>query len=124
VIQVSGSEIDFIKHSVTQVSSTQVSSTQIYAGELPLFQGQALKQFLSSHNYALQNTTVPTWTSFLTGTTPFNLNIEVTDLPRDGSTGRCLLALAIAQLTGFATNGTPTFLAIALKNQPCPNLGG
>jgi hypothetical protein len=35
----------------------------------------------------------------LGGTTPFNLNIAVTDLP----TGQ----LAEAQLTGFAANGTP-----------------
>jgi hypothetical protein len=66
---------------VTQIAIAQISSTQINPTEIPLTSSISLQQFLSSHNYTLQNTTVPTWLSFLTGTTPFNLNIAVTDLP-------------------------------------------
>jgi DNA/RNA endonuclease G (NUC1) len=82
-----------------QSSPTQVNSSQVNLIEIPFPSSISLQQFLSSHNYTLQNTTVPTWLSYLGGTTPFNLNIAVTDLP----TGQ----LAEAQLTGFAANGTP-----------------
>jgi hypothetical protein len=56
--------------------------------------------FLNRHSFDLNNTTIPTWTEFLTGTTPFNLNIEITDLP----TGQ----LAEANITRFDTFGRPT----------------
>jgi DNA/RNA endonuclease G (NUC1)/PKD repeat protein len=82
-----------------QINSLQVNPIQINASEISFSSSITLQQFLSSHNYTLQNTTIPTWTSFLTGTTPFNLNIEVTDLP----TGQ----LAEAQLTSFSPTGTP-----------------
>jgi hypothetical protein len=51
------------------------------------------------HDSNLQNTTVPTWLEFLQGTTPFNLNIEITDLP----TGQ----LAEATIAGFDSTGRP-----------------
>jgi hypothetical protein len=117
--EVRSSQVNLFQNRTTQVSTTQVSTTQVsiaqvntsqqstsqngtaqvYSRELPLTSSISLQQFLSSHNYNLQNTTVPTWLSYLGGTTPFNLNIAVTDLP----TGQ----LAEAQLTGFDANGRP-----------------
>jgi DNA/RNA endonuclease G (NUC1)/PKD repeat protein len=58
-----------------------------------------LNSWLLGHNPNLQNTTVPTWTEFLQSPTPFNLKIEVTDLP----TGQ----LAEATVTGYDTFGRP-----------------
>jgi hypothetical protein len=88
-----------------QINTAQINPRQLVSPlklnptEIPLTSSISLQQFLGSHNYSLQNTTVPTWLSYLGGTTPFNLNIAVTDLP----TGQ----LAEAQLTGFAADGTP-----------------
>jgi DNA/RNA endonuclease G (NUC1) len=93
-LDIRSSEIDTKQNSVSQINTSQINPT-----EIALTSSITLQQFLSSHNYNLQNTTVPTWLSHLTGTTPFNLNIEVTDLP----TGQ----LAEAQLTGFDANGKP-----------------
>jgi hypothetical protein len=84
---------------VTQIAIAQISSTQINPTEIPLTGSITLQQFLGSHNYTSQNTTVPTWLSFLTNTTPFNLTLDIRDLP----TGQ----LAEAQLTGFDANGRP-----------------
>jgi hypothetical protein len=64
-----------------QIGISQVGILQNNASEIPLPSSVTLQQFLSSHNFNLQNTTIPTWTEFLTGTTPFNLKIEITDLP-------------------------------------------
>jgi DNA/RNA endonuclease G (NUC1) len=103
--QVGTSQISTVQANSTQINSLQISTWKFGSGlenlptEIPLTSSITLQQFLSSHNYSLQNTTVPTWLSFLTGTTPFNLNIAVTDLP----TGQ----LAEAQLTGFDANGKP-----------------
>jgi hypothetical protein len=95
-IQIGSSKVSLPQISPTQVDAAQVStdrlitipwstanilSTQINPTEISLTSSISLQQFLGSHNYSLQNTTVPTWLSFLTGTTPFNLNIAVTDLP-------------------------------------------
>jgi large repetitive protein len=76
------------------------TNSQVNTSEIPLTSSITLQQFLSSHNFNLQNTTIPTWTEFLTGTTPFNLNIEITDLP----TGQ----LAEANITRFDPTGLPT----------------
>jgi hypothetical protein len=95
VLQVTPAKFNF-----WQNSPTQINSTQIDINEQPLPSSITLQQLLSSHNFSLQNTTVPTWLEFLQGTTPFNLNIEVTDLP----TGQ----LAEANITGFDPTGRPS----------------
>jgi DNA/RNA endonuclease G (NUC1) len=131
-LEISATEVDTLERALSKIAISKINPTQvspiegdissdstfeINCLEVPFPSSIALQQFtghlnsLNSHNYSLQNTTVPTWLSFLTGTTPFNLNIAVTDLP----TGQ----LAEAQLTGFAANGTPTFIGdtftLALK---------
>jgi hypothetical protein len=58
-----------------------------------------LNSWLFGHNPNPQNTTVPTWTEFLQSPTPFNLKIEIQDLP----TGQ----LASGTITGYDTNGRP-----------------
>ncbi len=87
-------QIDALKINLHQVNSTQINSTEI---SLP--SSIALQQFLSSHNFSLQNTSVPTWVEFLQGSSPFNLNIEIADLP----TGQ----LAEATITSFDPTGQP-----------------
>jgi DNA/RNA non-specific endonuclease len=119
--QISKSEVSTTKDSsfkvgTTQIGAAQIDPTQINSlqigtrnsgswfesgiREISLPSSITLQQFLSSHNFNLQNTTIPTWTEFLTGTTPFNLKIEITDLP----TGQ----LAEANITHFDSNGRPT----------------
>jgi hypothetical protein len=86
--QVRSSEIDTLKIAVNNTDSGQVSILQLASSQTSSIQNQiaqvnsievalpssiTLQQFLSSHNFNLQNTTIPTWTEFLTGTTPFNL---------------------------------------------------
>jgi large repetitive protein len=111
VSQISAAQIDSIQHHFSQNSSAEINTSQIGTDqfiraidldptEIPLPSSITLQQFLSSHNFNLQNTTIPTWTEFLTGTTPFNLKIEITDLP----TGQ----LAEANITHFDSNGRPT----------------
>jgi DNA/RNA endonuclease G (NUC1) len=117
--EISGSQVHFLQEGTTQVGTTQVSTTQvsttqlnssqlnssqnsfpqIHIRELPLASRVTLQQLFSSHNFSLQNTTVPTWLEYLQGTTPFNLNIEIADLP----TGQ----LAEANITGFDPTGHP-----------------
>jgi hypothetical protein len=79
--QISSAQISSIQISPIQISPTQIDGTQIDLTKISFPSSITLQQFLSSHNFNLQNTTIPTWTEFLTGTTPFNLNIEITDLP-------------------------------------------
>jgi hypothetical protein len=98
--EVSSIEVSSIQLATTQITSTQINPTQVNPTEISLPSSITLQQFLSSHNFNLQNTTIPTWTEFLTGTTPFNLKIEITDLP----TGQ----LAEANITHFDSNGLPT----------------
>jgi hypothetical protein len=74
--QISPSQINSLEVGTTEGSFGQANSSKI---SLP--SSVTLQQFLSSHNFNLQNTTISTWTEFLTGTTPFNLNIEITDRP-------------------------------------------
>gem|GEM_PF-6092981 len=97
-------QIDFSKIGTTQVNSSyaetsKLSSAQVNFDEATFTSSITLKQLLTSHNPNLQNTTVPTWTEFLQSPTPFNLKIEVIDLP----TGQ----LAEAAITGYDTNGRP-----------------
>jgi DNA/RNA endonuclease G (NUC1) len=84
----------------SQISSTDIKIIQVGHDKLSFTSSITFQQFLNSHNFNLQNTTIPTWTEFLTGTTPFNLNIEITDLP----TGQ----LAEANITHFDSTGRPT----------------
>ncbi|PSB59176.1 hypothetical protein C7B77_01940 [Chamaesiphon polymorphus CCALA 037] len=93
------SEIASAQVNLLQTSSTQINSAQVNFNEKSLTSSITLQQLLSSHNPNLQNTTVPTWTEFLQSPTPFNLKIEVTDLP----TGQ----LAEATITGYDTLGRP-----------------
>jgi DNA/RNA endonuclease G (NUC1) len=97
--QISTPQISLIQHDTIQIGFTQIGSTQIDPAEISLPSSITLQQLLSSHNPNLQNTTVPTWTEFLQSPTPFNLKIEVTDLP----TGQ----LAEATITGYDTNNRP-----------------
>jgi PKD domain/Bacterial Ig domain len=87
-------QVDAFKTNFHQVASTQVNTTKI-----PLTSSITLQQFLSSHNFDLQNKTVPLWTEFLQSPTPFNLKVEITDLP----TGQ----LAEGTITGYDTTGRP-----------------
>jgi large repetitive protein len=102
--QTSTVTIGFTKIDSLQISVDQLT-TQTKSAEIPFSSTISQQQFLGSdssafHNFSLQNTTIPTWTEFLTGTTPFNLNIESTDLP----TGQ----LAEANITRFDPTGRPT----------------
>jgi hypothetical protein len=104
--------------STTQIDSLQSSSDQfslnLRSPKISLTSNVTLQQFLGSHNFSLQNTTIPTWTEFLTGTTPFNLKIEIIDLP----TGQ----LAEANITHFDSNGRPTSGTLThLLHRRCAN---
>jgi hypothetical protein len=102
---------DFPNRGIAQINPAQINAGQlvglfnVQAGKISLSSSVTLKQLLNvdtssnSHNFSLQNTTIPTWTEFLTGTTPFNLNIEILDRP----TGQ----LAEANITHFDSNGRP-----------------
>jgi hypothetical protein len=79
--QQSKTKISIGQINVSESSSNQIDIPEINPTEIPLTSSITLQQFLSSHNFSLQNITIPTWTEFLTGTTPFNLNIEITHLP-------------------------------------------
>ena len=92
--QISLTQIDSRKLNPVQIDFSQVNSTEI---SLP--SSITLQQLLTSHNPNLQNTTVPTWTEFLQSPTPFNLKIEIQDLP----TGQ----LAEATITSYDTNNRP-----------------
>jgi hypothetical protein len=92
--KISPLEINFLKTNLFQIDPTQVNSSKV---SLP--SSITLQQLLTSHNPNLQNTTVPTWTEFLQSTTPFNLKIEIADLP----TGQ----LASGTITGYDTNNRP-----------------
>jgi hypothetical protein len=74
-------EVSSDQANMPQVNIAQINISQFDATEIALPSSITFQQFLSSHNFNLQNTTIPTWTEFLTGTTPFNLNIEITDRP-------------------------------------------
>jgi large repetitive protein len=84
---------------IGQVFTSEVDLSQISSTKIPLSSSITLQQFLSSHNFDLQNKTVPLWTEFLQSPTPFNLKVEITDLP----TGQ----LAEGTITGYDSNGRP-----------------
>jgi hypothetical protein len=97
--QISSFHVSLSEIDTTQTQSAQISISKLGSFEISLSSSITLQQLLSSHNFSLQNTTVPTWLEFLQGTTPFNLNIEIADLP----TGQ----LAEATITGFDPTGRP-----------------
>jgi hypothetical protein len=109
--QVSSAQVMFGQISVNKDNSLQIGSShqfdiapKLAITEVPFSSSIAFQQFFipnfdNSHNLNLQNTTVPTWTEFLQSPTPFNLKIEIQDLP----TGQ----LAEATITGYDTNGRP-----------------
>jgi DNA/RNA endonuclease G (NUC1) len=98
--QISTNQISLTEVDSRQIDSAQVGFSQVNSTEISFPSSITLQQFLTGHNSSFQNTTIPTWTEFLTGTTPFNLKIEITDLP----TGQ----LAEANITRFDSNGRPT----------------
>ncbi len=133
ITQISSSKVDALKIAVNNTNSTQISISeftasqagsiqskivQVNSTEISLSSSITLQQFLSSHNSNIQTTTVPTWLEFLQGTSPFNLNIEIADLP----TGQ----LAEATITDFDPTGRPNSgtlnPATLLITQP-PQLG-
>jgi Bacterial Ig domain len=103
--QVNPSQIQYSL--INPIPSTQFDPTpfhniariQIDPSKVTFPSSVTLQQFLNSHDPSLQNTTIPTWLEFLQGTSPFNLNIEICDLP----TGQ----LAEANITGFDPTGRP-----------------
>jgi hypothetical protein len=97
--EVNTSEISTTKNYLAQSFSNQISSTQVNPTEISFPSSITLQQFLSSYNPNPQNTTVPTWTEFLQSPTPFNLKIEIQDLPSG--------QLANATITGYDTNNRP-----------------
>ena len=103
VIQVQSTKVDITK---VGLSDTITKVSQPRPTEIPLTSSITLQQFLSSHNFDLQNRTVPLWTEFLQSPTPFNLKVETTDLP----TGQ----LAEGTITGYDTNGRPNSGTITL----------
>jgi hypothetical protein len=102
-LQVSFLELGASQGSKPQISTGQINTTQIGSTQIESAQFKSiditLQQFLSSHNFDLQNRTVPLWTEFLQSPTPFNLKVEITDLP----TGQ----LAEGTITGYDSNGRP-----------------
>jgi hypothetical protein len=107
--QISFNEFSPLQNTAGQVTAGQVTAGQINFSQIGISENDSskislpssitLQQLLSSHNSNLQNTTVPTWLEFLQGLSPFNLNIEIEDLP----TGQ----LAEATITGFDPTGHP-----------------
>ncbi len=89
-------QINFLQaNSFPHLSAT----TKFNFPEISLPSSITFQQFLSSHNFDLQNKTVPLWTEFLQSPTPFNLKVEITSLP----TGQ----LAEGTITGYDSNGRP-----------------
>jgi hypothetical protein len=103
-LQISSNHLNSLKVAARQIDTSQISIDKVSSPDsnsfkIPLSSSITLQQLLSSHNPNLQNTTVPTWTEFLQSPTPFNLKIEIQDLP----TGQ----LAEATITGYDTNNRP-----------------
>ncbi|WP_242067228.1 hypothetical protein [Leptolyngbya sp. FACHB-711] len=98
--QISPTQISPVQVNTSQLGILQLGSSQVDSAKVSFSSSVALQQFLSSHNFSLQNTTVPTWTEFLRETTPFNLNFKITDLPSG--------QLAEASLTSYDSTGRPT----------------
>jgi large repetitive protein len=120
ILKISSTEIDFFQRALSQISASQVYSTKISSFERDISSNTTLEvkplevsfpssitlqqfpdsiDFLRSHNSTFQNTTLPTWLGFFQGTSPFNLNIEIKDLP----TGQ----LAEANITSFDPTDHP-----------------
>ncbi len=83
--QTSSFQLNAVKEGILQNNSVQTNSSQINIAQInlpetSLSSSVTLQQLFSSHHFDLQNTTIPSWTSFLQRQTPFNLNLAVTDL--------------------------------------------
>jgi DNA/RNA endonuclease G (NUC1) len=102
ILQIGSAEINAAQGTPSQIRPSQVDTSQVGSFErnislnttfqidpwkVSLSSSITSQQFTSSlnlfdsHNSNLQNTTVPTWTEFLQSPTPFNLKIEIQDLP-------------------------------------------
>jgi hypothetical protein len=92
-------KIGITQNDTTEIGTSQLSTAKIDPLKVSFPSSITLQQLLSSHSPNLQNTTVPAWTEFLQSPTPFNLKIEIQDLP----TGQ----LAEATITGYDTNNRP-----------------
>nr|WP_299489912.1 hypothetical protein [Acaryochloris sp. IP29b_bin.137] len=103
-------EVAFSKVTLPQNEATQIGIFQFALAEISFPSSISLQQFLSSHHYNLQNTTIPTWSQFLQDSTPFNLNIEITDLPN----GQLAVASAIINSKLFYIVGAYLCLLIEL----------
>jgi hypothetical protein len=101
---------NFPQNRVAQIDPTEIGINQLISlnkklGEISLPSVVTLDQIfytyssIDSHKPNPQNTTVPTWTEFLQSPTPFNLKIEIQDLPNG--------QLASGTITGYDTNGRP-----------------
>jgi hypothetical protein len=104
--QVMFGQIGVDKYGTLQVGSSKQSiiTPKSIIAEVPLSSSITLQQFFVTnfdvfHNPSPQNKTVPSWTEFLRSSTPFNLKVEITDLP----TGQ----LAEGTITGYDSNGRP-----------------
>jgi hypothetical protein len=112
--QIGSSHIDFLQVLLAQIGITQVNLSQVTlrqfspinldTAKISLPSSITLQQFLSSHNFNLQNTTIPTWTECLTRTTPFNLNIAIAD-----------------PLTSHPTKLMSTYLTLNMRELPSHN---
>jgi hypothetical protein len=86
IIQNSSNETGARSSGIRQINSSKFSLNQIAAyksdsTKVSLPSSITFQQLLRSHNFNLQNTKVTTWIQFLTGIPPFNLNIEIANLP-------------------------------------------
>jgi hypothetical protein len=110
--QNSSFKIELLQPFATEVNSAQINtiqdSRQINSSKVSLPSSISSEQFFSAysgHNvsptsiYNINNTVLTFWNSYFQSPTPFNLNIEIADLP----TGQ----LAEANITGFDPTGHP-----------------
>jgi hypothetical protein len=88
--QVGSQNSDAAQGSSHQINATQVNilqnSSQTNASKISFSSSITLQQFLSSHHFNLQNTTIPTNPECLTGATPFNLTIPIAAYNQDRTT--------------------------------------
>ncbi|NEQ97870.1 MAG: PKD domain-containing protein, partial [Cyanothece sp. SIO2G6] len=110
ITQLSTTEIGFSEHNFVQLNASQINASQVKPGEIQVSVSNIvpIQELFTVHNTPLQNTRKMPWANFLQGSTLFNLNIEIRDLP----TGQ----LAEATITRFDTNGQPIAGTILLDD--------
>jgi hypothetical protein len=83
--QISFGQIGSTQVNTSEVHSSEVDFSQINSSKFTITNSVLASQFFQVHKFSPQDivdhTSVSFWTEFLTGTTPFNLNIEIIDLP-------------------------------------------